>query len=256
MSTSSSRPIPEIVFIVPYRDRERHRTFFRSHMKTVLADLAEESYYIYFVHQNDTQTFNRGAIKNIGFLAMKKKYPDDYKNITFVFNDVDVMPFEKNMIFYKTIPGVVKHFYGFNFTLGGIVSITGGDFEKINGFPNLWTWGWEDNELQNRVTNTPGLVIDRSTFFGILSKDFMHFHHGEFREVNAAEKRRFTISTKEGITDVVLKKYEIHGDMIEVTSFSTGTIPNIAANSLLSISDSGKSLGSRKPLVSMQITLK
>jgi hypothetical protein len=250
----SSSLVPEIVFIVPYRDRERHRTFFRSHMKTVLEDLAEGSYRIYFVHQNDTQPFNRGAIKNIGFLAMKKEYPDDYKNITFVFNDVDVMPFEKNMLFYKTIPGVVKHFYGFNFTLGGIVSITGGDFEKINGFPNFWAWGWEDNELQSRVSKTNGISIDRSTFFDILSKDFMHLHHGAFREVNAEEKRRFTFKTMEGIKDVVLGKYEINGDMIEVTSFSTGTRPNIASNSLISVSDSGKTLGSRKPRIGMQMT--
>ena len=47
--------------------------------------------------------FNRGATKNIGFLAMK--YPDTYKQITFVFNDVDTIPNKKNLFNYKTRKG-------------------------------------------------------------------------------------------------------------------------------------------------------
>lgn len=227
---------PEIVFIVPYRDRERHRTFFRKHMITILEDLPEESYRIYFVHQRDNQPFNRGAIKNIGFMAMKKEYPNDYKNMTFVFNDIDVMPFEKNTLTYKTNEGTVKHFYGFNFALGGIVSITGGDFEKMNGYPNFWAWGWEDNELQKRVEKK-GLKIDRSTFFTILSKDFIHYHHGSFREVNPDEKRRYAQNTTEGIRDVKLDSYTIEGDMIQVDKFSTSTKPTPENNQAFSLGD-------------------
>jgi hypothetical protein len=88
----SSRPdtthqdTPKLVFVVPYRDRELQLGFFRSHMAKVLED--EPSYEIFFVHQQDKRTFNRGAMKNIGFLAMKERYPKTYGDITFVFNDV------------------------------------------------------------------------------------------------------------------------------------------------------------------------
>ena len=233
--------IPDTIFIIPYRDRDKHRTFFRKHMSSVLEDLETGSYRIFFVHQADERPFNRGAIKNIGFLAMKREYPEDYKNITFVFNDIDVMPFEKNTMSYKTTEGIIKHFYGFRFALGGIVSITGGDFEKLNGFPNFWAWGYEDNELQRRVSNS-GIKIDRSIFFPILSQDFIHLHHGFLRDINPLEKSRYDMTTTEGIIDIVLNSFQIEGDGIEVTSFTTGTtpVPELNQNLNLSIAAQGK----------------
>ena len=89
---------PKIVFIVPYRDREQQKFFFSKHMSYVLENYEPREYEIYFSHQLDNRTFNRGAMKNIGFLAMKQKYPDDYKKITFVFNDVDTIPYKNYSI--------------------------------------------------------------------------------------------------------------------------------------------------------------
>ena len=85
--------VPNIIFIIPYRDRIQHRYFFDKYMKHILED--EDNYEIYYAEQKDTMPFNRGAMKNIGFIAMKEKYKNDYKNITFVFNDIDCVPYKK-----------------------------------------------------------------------------------------------------------------------------------------------------------------
>ena len=217
--------IPDTLFIIPYRDREMHKRFFIRHMSYIMEDIDPESYKIFFIHQQDDEPFNRGAMKNIGFLVGKKLYPNDYRNITFVFHDIDTFPFEKNTLNYKTTENVVKHFYGFTFTLGGIVSILGSDFEKINGFPNFWSWGYEDNTLQDRVL-THKMKIDRSVFYPVLSKDFMHLHHGAFRDVNPQEKIRYKQKTDEGLTDVTLNDYTIDDEvMVNVTSFKTKHLP-------------------------------
>jgi len=226
-----SEIIPKLIFIVPYRDREQQLTFFASHMKTVLEDMQPSDYKIYYIHQKDTRDFNRGAMKNIGFLAMKAKYPNDYQNITFVFNDVDTMPFTKNFLNYHTEHGVVKHFYGYKFALGGIISIKGSDFERVNGFPNFWAWGFEDNLLQLRVL-AANLVINRDQFYPIMDKNIIQMKDGLERVVNRTEFDRFIGETNEGIQSINNLQYNINDDtmFIDVNSFSTGTEPNIEQN--------------------------
>ena len=175
---------PEIIFIVPYRDREPHKHFFSEYMnRVVMSDrVKNKDYAIYFVEQKDTRPFNRGAMKNIGFLAIKYKYPLHYRDITLVFNDVDTIPHKKNVLDYKTNHGTIKHFYGFTFALGGIFSVTGADFERIGGFPNFWGWGCEDNCIYDRAIQN-GVYIDRSTFFKIGDMNILHIYDGVVRNI-------------------------------------------------------------------------
>ena len=183
--------IPKIIFIVPYRDRRQEKSIFSVYMKYIMEDYDKNDYEIYYSHQIDNRPFNRGATKNIGFLVMKKKYPNDYQNITFVFNDVDTVPVKKNSFDYATTKGIVKHFYGFSFTLGGIFSIVGSDFEKCNGFPNNWGWGLEDNAMNDRVLLNE-IIINRQQFYPRDTRDVLHLYDTPNRIINNKEPGNYS----------------------------------------------------------------
>jgi hypothetical protein len=181
-----TKQIPKRIFIVPYRNRIQHKFFFSKYMSFLLED--NKDYEIYFSHQCDSRTFNRGAVKNIGFLAIKQKYPEHYKDITFIFNDIDTIPFYK-IFDYQTTHGVVKHYYGFKYALGGIVVMKGADFEKINGFPCYWGWGMEDSTLQKRCEKH-NLFIDRSNFYEIGKPQILQLFDGISRIISKQDPWR------------------------------------------------------------------
>ena len=232
--------VPLVVFIVPYRNRYQHKLFFSNYLTSILksSDL-DGKYEIYFSHQCDARSFNRGGTKNIGFLAVKEKYPNDYQNITFVFNDIDTIPFS-HIFDYITSSGIVKHFYGFKYALGGIVSITGNDFEKINGYPNFWGWGMEDNVLQKRC-ETAQLVINRDHFYPIGSPNILQLFDGVSRLINKKDPWRGTHDNGiDGLKTIHKLNYEINTEsknpldnvhivisdkifVINIDTFMTGT---------------------------------
>lgn len=201
--------IPKIIFIIPYRDREKEKIHFSFYMTYIMEDYDESDYEIYYSQQPDGLPFNRGATKNMGFMAIKHKYPNDYKNITFVFNDIDTMPAKKNTLEYETILGKVKHFYGFQFALGGIFSIKGYDFEKCNGFPNLWGWGIEDNEMQRRVI-LHNIEIDRDNFYPLNSKEIIHLYDSPNRLISGETPSNFIKKDlKDNLNTIYNYKYSI-----------------------------------------------
>ena len=238
MSLKVANAVPKVVFVVPYRNRPQHKFFFSNYLTSVLKG-SDLSYEIYFSHQCDARSFNRGATKNIGFLAIKQKYPNDYQNITFVFNDIDTVPFS-NIFDYQTTSGTVKHFYGFKYALGGIVSIIGKDFELINGYPNFWGWGMEDNVLQKRC-DTANLVINRDQFYPIGSPDILQLFDGVSRLINKKDPWRATHDNGiDGLQTIHKLSYEIDTEsknpidnihtvvsdcifMINIDTFMTGT---------------------------------
>jgi hypothetical protein len=190
---------PKRVFVVPYRDRIQQKFFFCKQMDFILE--GQDDYEILFVHQCDARNFNRGAMKNIGFLAIKEKYPEHYKDISFIFNDVDTLPFHK-LFDYETTDGIVKHHYGFETALGGIVVIKGSDFELINGYPNYWGWGMEDASLQKRCF-AYGLQIDRSNFYTIGSPEILQLFDGVSRLVSKKDPQRMkTDNGQDGLRSI------------------------------------------------------
>ena len=218
----SKEEVPKCVFIIPYRDREEHRLIFMENMKTYLEANPQGQHKFLYIHQTDRRGFNRGAMKNIGFIVVKQMYPNDYQNITLVFNDVDSMPVKEAVIKYETCPGTIKHFYGFDYTLGGIVSVNAGDFEKVNGFPNFWSWGYEDNLLQIRA-NDAKLKIDRDTFFPINHPNIIRLSEPQTRIVNKSEFSRFERKTTEGIYSIRGLNYIVNNEtgFVDVLSFDT-----------------------------------
>lgn len=217
---------------MPYRDREEQRRFFELQMTKILEDYQPGEYQIIYSHQRDNRSFNRGAMKNIGFLYAKSIYPNDYQNITFVFNDVDTMPFNKGFINYETRQGNVKHFYGYHFTLGGIVSITGADFDRTNGFPNYWAWGFEDNAFQRRV-QLAGLTIDRSQFYPIMDKNILQLKDGITRSVNRGEYDRYVNEAlyqqnQDGLQTIsnVQLEHDASTKFLHINSFKTSVEEN------------------------------
>jgi chemotaxis protein histidine kinase CheA len=214
-------PVPSLIFVIPYRDREQHLAFFKNHMTTViLKDVDPATYEFLVVHQNDTRSFNRGAMKNIGFLHVRAKYPNDYEKITLVFNDVDTMPYT-NMLDYKTQRGTVKHFYGYTYALGGIFSINAKDFEETGGFPNFWAWGYEDNAMNKRVI-AKNLAIDRSVFFPIMDKNILQLKDGVIRLVNRGEYDDFKQDHMDAWSDIHdINTSDFADGFLHVNAFNT-----------------------------------
>lgn len=232
---------PKIIFIIPYRDREEQLHFFKRQISYLLEDHSPDTYKIFFIHQCDKRSFNRGALKNIGFIVVKTLYPDTYKNITLVFNDIDTIANRKNYLHYETPPGSVKHFYGYRFALGGIVSINANDFEQINGYPNFWAWGFEDNLLQMRVENKK-FTIDRSQFHNLMDSRIIHLNESIKRVVNREEYNRFVRNSTEGIQNIQNLVYTIDDstDFVNVSQFDTGITEDTTQRREHDITKSGK----------------
>ena len=208
---------PATIFIVPYRNRAADKEQFLKVQPELFAG-ASSPYEIYFAHQYDTRPFNRGAMKNIGFLAMKAKYPSTYKDITFIFHDVDTYPAKPGLIDYTTTAGVVKHYYGYKFALGGIVAIKGADFEKSQGFPNFWGWGLEDNTLYDRCL-AAGLTIDRSCFYPIDDPRIVRTFDGFQRVISKRDSFVYKHESPDNIADLTQLQWTIANEYIHITHF-------------------------------------
>ncbi len=228
------------VFIVPYRDREADKAVFLATMHDLLtaSGWPANTWQIVLAHQCDQRPFNRGAMKNIGFLAVKRLYPTRYADLTLVFNDIDTFPTEAGLVHYMTTPGVVSHFYGYKFSLGGIFAIKGADFERSLGFPNFWGWGLEDNMMQDRCI-AADLTIDRNCFYPIKSPLMTQRFDGYKRTLSMREAVVYTQETPDSLINLANVNFfmQVHqrmrggggggGGPTTSSSFDDGAIQNV-----------------------------
>jgi len=217
-------PNPHTVFIVPYRNREENKKQFEEYLSSVKTynKWDDDSVKVFYIHQKDDRPFNRGGIKNIGFFIIRRMYPETYKNMTFVFHDIDSIPETPELIPYTTIQGEIAHYYGYKFSLGGMFSIKGDDFEKSNGFPNLWGWGYEDTILQDRVLQC-GFTINRSTFFDIRDEKILRPFDGYSRLMSKRENTMYKLekSSIDNMNDITQIRYEMDENIVHVLYFRT-----------------------------------
>lgn len=218
----STQKAPHTIFIIPYRDRVNQRRQFISYFNDYIQkqdDLDGIKYY--FIHQCDKRPFNRGAMKNIGILFFKNKFPQEWENITFILHDIDCYPSPRISLPYKTTRGTVAHYYGTTNTLGGIVAIKGHDFMKIGGFPNFWGWGYEDNMLYQRCIHA-GLMVDRTTFYPLT--DIGHIIRldidDNIKSVSISEMKRFAYNSADSVNSISNISSNQCDNMINILNFT------------------------------------
>jgi GT2 family glycosyltransferase len=162
-------------------------------------------------------------MKNIGFLYAKEKYTY-YKDIVFVFNDLDTLPYKKGLLDYTLNQNEIKHYYGFTFCLGGIFAIRGSDFERINGFPSFWNWGWEDTVLYDRAI-AANIKINREQFYDYGSSSILHLIDGVKKEISTRTNDLYTRGIVLDGLSTLRNLYYIKEDMLDVYMFTCMYLP-------------------------------
>jgi hypothetical protein len=148
-----------VAIITLFRDNKNHdrlqqKEFFLEHMPKLIPDV-----HIYVIEQSEKYLFNIGALKNIGFSKLKKKYD------VILFSDIDMIP-SSHLVQYciqKTDGCICLAENGTRYLntkglfVGGLININPKLFEKINGFPNnFYGWGAEDSALIIRLNINKG----------------------------------------------------------------------------------------------------
>jgi hypothetical protein len=166
-------------FIIPYRNRKEHLDEFIRRFTEYLKDTDIDAEF-YIIHQINPGEFNRGAIKNIGFLEVCKIRPDGL----FIFHDVDAYPTYWGSINYDTKRGEFRRpvLNTAEDNLGLICCCWKEDFEKTNGFANYWGWGSEDGALYYRAKKL-GIHINQDNIIHYLDKRFV-INHEHYRNVS------------------------------------------------------------------------
>ncbi|CAF0863825.1 unnamed protein product, partial [Brachionus calyciflorus] len=149
----------KIAIIVPYRDRLRNLKLFIRFIHPFL--VKQNIYYgIYLVEPLKNLTFNKGLSMNVGFIESQKDNDWD----CFIFHDVDFLPEnDKNKYgCHQKVPKLISiaiSAFGYSTDgyfkdkyFGGVTAFTKEQFEKINGFSNVYYgWGLEDDDARLRV---------------------------------------------------------------------------------------------------------
>jgi hypothetical protein len=183
--------------LVPYRDNPAKER--SDQLKLFVEHFSKSPWnqcHVFVIEQSeDDRRFNRGALLNIGAHLAKK-----YTHI--ILHDVDLLPDESLLPYYTMIPDHPVHIgtvwrtkYTSERFLGGILSISIKDFQRVNGYPNqFWGWGGEDDVLRNRLIHGK-IPIYRPTVHGGI-KELPHEHVGNKSNLILPNKRSRVLSNR------------------------------------------------------------
>ena len=160
--------------VIPYRDRQTHLKAFVPLLRAYFArDKLDYviPYRVFIIEQENGLPFNRGALKNIGFVVGREH--SDYT----CFHDVDYLPVWADYSWSDTPAAIVWHGaetrlwslkhpgrrlgHKIEDFFGGVVLTPNALFEQVNGYANTyWGWGWEDSDLKHRYQSA-GITFTR-----------------------------------------------------------------------------------------------
>lgn len=155
--------VKRLHIVVPYRDREEHRARFVPHLRGWLARHQPDiPYRVTIVEQENGLPFNRGTLKNIGFVLGAEA--SDYT----VLHDIDYLPDDADYGWAPHPTAILRHgaesrpvapgrsaatvTSDLDSTFGGVLLLPNTVFRAIDGYSNLfWGWGYEDFDFSLRM---------------------------------------------------------------------------------------------------------
>ncbi|KAJ8679500.1 hypothetical protein QAD02_015287 [Eretmocerus hayati] len=161
---SHCRPVFSVALVLPYRDRESQLSAFTNYIHPFL-QAQNLDYQVFVVEQSPGKRFNRAKLFNIGFVEASRAANFH----CFIFQDVDLVPQNLDNIYACTrLPrhmsssvNTLRYNLPYTGLFGGAIAITKKQFERVNGFSNVYFgWGGEDDDFYTRLQNR-GLPVVR-----------------------------------------------------------------------------------------------
>lgn len=148
-------PLFNVAIILPYRNRQTQLSIFMNYIHPFL-QAQNLDYRIFVIEQSPMREFNRAKLFNVGYAEATKV--NDFH--CFIFQDVDLIPQNPDNIYACTkmprhMSSSVNTFrYNLPYTglFGGAIALTKKQFERVNGFSNVfYGWGGEDDDFYRRL---------------------------------------------------------------------------------------------------------
>ena len=148
-------PLFNVAIILPYRNRHSQLSIFMNYIHPFLQS-QNLDYRIFVIEQSPVRDFNRAKLFNVGFTEATKV--NDFH--CFIFQDIDLIPQNPDNIYACT--KMPRHMSSsvntFRYNLpyvglfGGAIALSRKQFEKANGFSNIfYGWGGEDDDFYGRL---------------------------------------------------------------------------------------------------------